>query len=370
MERGYAVTQSNGRFGSGNRREASGDALMRIRIAKPRLSVLLIVVGVAALVALALVATGTYRHLGLPAPTGEYSVGKTYVTWTDSSRLEDLSPNPDDQRELPLQIWYPAEPSGERTAPYIPNLAKISAGLRQAGEVNRFEAWGLKHVRTHAVVDAPVAKAKPKYPVVIFSPGNSTNIEFYSSYAEELASQGYVVVGINHPYDAAAVELSDGTIAVVPPESAPDQARTARRVQVRSADILYVLDHLGDLNSTNGVLKERINPDRVSVAGHSLGGIAASQAAAADPRFKSCLNLDGLQGGGPFSVRPGEAIPSQPFLLITKDSTWTPARSETGGRRAQCLLYSHTGGRTSKLLRWAASGRNPESPHDRCPKNE
>lgn len=301
---------------------------MRLRIAVPRLRVVLTVLGVIALAVLVLFVAATYKHLGLPAPTGPHSVGKTYVTLTDPSRLEDLSPNPSDHRELPLQVWYPAESTDADAGAYIPSLSEISSGLREAGEVNRVQAWALKYVRTHAVVDAPVAKANQDYPVVIFSPGNSSNIEFYSSYAEELASQGYIVIGINHPYDVAAVELSDGTIAVIPPESAPDQARIAKRVQVRTEDILYVLDHLGDLRTANPILKGRINTSRVSVAGHSLGGIAAAQAAAAESRLKSCLNLDGLQAGGPFSARPEDPIPSQPFHLITKDSTWAPATQE------------------------------------------
>ena len=62
-------------------------------------------------------------------------------------------------------------------------------------------------------MDAEVAKSQMHYPVIILSPGNGTNIEFYASLASEIASHGYIVAGLNHPYDVPAVELSNGDIA-------------------------------------------------------------------------------------------------------------------------------------------------------------
>ncbi len=40
-------------------------------------------------------------------------------------------------------------------------------------------------------------------------------------------------------------------------------------------------------------LAGRIDPDRVAVTGHSLGGAAALQAARQDPAFAAAINLDG-----------------------------------------------------------------------------
>ena len=299
---------------------------MRLTVRRPKIRLVLLFIGIVALLLIILFVVATFRHLGLPDPTGRFGVGKTHVTWHDTSRPEDSSANPNDSRELPLQIWYPSDEADGEKAAYIPNLSTISDGLKEAGEVNWVAAWALRYVRTHAYPAAPVSGTSARYPVVVFSPGNSSNLEFYSSYLEDLASHGYIVVGINHPYDVAAVELSDGTVAVIPPLGAtPDQDRTASRVEVRKLDILYVLDHLGDLNAGSSVLEGRLDTGQVVAAGHSLGGIAASQACVVDSRFKGCLNLDGLQDGGPFSVRRGESIPSQAFRLITKESTWLPA---------------------------------------------
>lgn len=61
-----------------------------------------------------------------------------------------------------------------------------------------------------------------------------------------------------------------------------------------------------------------------AVAGHSLGGITASEACKADARFQACLNFDGLQKGGPFSMEETAIPPDQPFMFITKESQLHP----------------------------------------------
>jgi hypothetical protein len=43
-----------------------------------------------------------------------------------------------------------------------------------------------------------------------------------------------------------------------------------------------------------------------------------------DSRFKACLNFDGLQLGGPFSMEETAVPPAQPFLFLTKESQLHP----------------------------------------------
>jgi len=85
----------------------------------------------------------------------------------------------------------------------------------------------------------------------------------------------------------------------------------------------FVVDRLNDLRST-GRFAGIIDLNSIAVGGHSLGGITASEACKADPRFKACLNLDGLQGGGPFSMEETAIPPEQPFLFLTKESELHP----------------------------------------------
>lgn len=52
---------------------------------------------------------------------------------------------------------------------------------------------------TYALVNATLAKAREKWPVVRFIPGYGAARAFYTSLAVGLASQGYVVLSLDHP---------------------------------------------------------------------------------------------------------------------------------------------------------------------------
>jgi pimeloyl-ACP methyl ester carboxylesterase len=259
----------------------------------------------------------------LPGPTGDLPVGRDRFTWIDAARPEIATADQRDKREYVLESWYPAARGSGRDPSYVPDIGRVRGGLVESGEFGWYEVFGMQLVRSHGRVGAEVLEGRAPYPVVVLSPGNATNVEFYASLAEDLASRGFVVLGINHPYDVAAVALSDGRVAVLPAEEPAAMAarvdHVARRVDERTEDVIRVLDRVRRSDGILGHLRERIDPARIAVIGHSLGGIAAARACASDKRLRSCANLDGLQGGGPFSVRPGGSAPEQPFLLITKE---------------------------------------------------
>jgi dienelactone hydrolase len=270
------------------------------------------------------IAFSIYSQLELPAPTGPYAVGRTILRWVDTSRPEVLTGDPKDSREVVAVMWYPAEAGTGRKTVYFPNLSSVSDALMQSGEVEKWQVFGLGLIRSVIRLEANPVKAERPFPVLILSPGNGTNIEFYASLAGEVASQGYIVVGLNHPYDVPAVELSHGKVAAYDKDqwlldAKAHQAYITERIRVRTEDILFTLEHLDNVNST-GRFAGMMDLNAVAVGGHSLGGITASEACKADPRFKACLNLDGLQRGGPFSMEETAIPPKQPFLFLTKES--------------------------------------------------
>ena len=269
-------------------------------------------------------------QLELPAPTGPYAVGRTIFRWVDRSRPEALTKKLEDFRDVIALIWYPAERGTGTKSPYFPGLANVSKSLIESGEVTAWEVFGLQFIRSQNLMNASLAKSNLSYPVLIFSPGNGTNVEFYSSLASEIASQGYVVVGLNHPYDVAAVELSDHTIAQFYKEQdrlgrTAHEELIAERIKVRTEDVLFVLNQLVSMNSrANSPFAGILDLKSVAVAGHSLGGITASESCKADTRFRACLNLDGIQRGGPFSTEETAIPPEQPFLFLTKEPKLPP----------------------------------------------
>ena len=269
-------------------------------------------------------------QLELPAPSGPYMVGRKIFRWVDTSRPEVLTDNPNDVREVIALVWYPAVQGTGTKDGYFPGLSVVSKALVESGEVARWEVLGLQWIRSNSYFDAWPVKNQGSFPVVLLSPGNGTNIEFYASLASEIVSRGYIVVGINHPYDVAAVELSNGSVAPYDKnqwllDANAHQVYTAERIKVRTADVLFALDQLEIINAdANSPFAGILDLNAVAVAGHSLGGITASEACKADARFRSCVNLDGLQAGGPFSMDVAAIPPDQPFLFLTKESQLPP----------------------------------------------
>jgi hypothetical protein len=172
---------------------------------------------------------------------------------------------------------------------------------------------------------------------VVFSPGNVTNACFYSALLEELASHGYVVIAMDHPFDVAAVLLRDGrTVGFAgerwPPlvPSAPGTGDDAharfyrQRVEERARDAAFVLNQLEAMNGeAGGRLGSRLDLTRVGIFGHSVGGVAAAHACQLDRRFKACLNMDGLTAGRPFYLDAGAAGLERPFMLLVKATSAT-----------------------------------------------
>ena len=292
------------------------------------------VAAVFGLAILVLLTVSIYLQLELPAPTGPYPVGQTLFRWVDASRPETLTENSNDFREIIAVLWYPAEANTGTKSPYFPGLSEVSKALAESGEVESWEVGGLPFVRSENLLNASPAKSKTPFPVLIFSPGNGTNVEFYNALLSEIASHGYIVVGLNHPYDVAAVELSGHKIAPFYKQQwsldmDANQAFVAERIKVRTLDVIFALDQLQELSQRdNNPFAGSIDLKSVAVAGHSLGGITASEACKADIRFQACLNLDGLQNGGPFSTEAAAIPPDQPFMFITKEAQLHPTLIE------------------------------------------
>jgi hypothetical protein len=266
----------------------------------------------------------------LPEPTGEAAVGRaTAMRLVDESRDEVLT-DAGDHREVTAHVWYPAEP-GE-PADYVPDLDELDRALD--GRTERL----FRHVRGHASLDAePLGDAAP---VVVFSHGGDRISSEYTFLIEELVSHGYAVVALDHPYEARAAALSDGSAVGYAEEAWPELPPPADdgqpdpdteyaafyrgRAEVRAADASFVLDSpdAGELG---------LDLDRVAFVGHSIGGVASGTFCQEDRRAVACVNLDGDSGLGPFYLRDDGTAFDPPFLMITKSFDVTDEQLEGWG---------------------------------------
>jgi dienelactone hydrolase len=286
-----------------------------------------LITGAALLAAVALAGAGsTFLHLRVPEPTGDHPVGRQRLSWVDPARPEAHTEDPSDRREVPVTVWYPAKAGTGKPAEYVDGRSRIAGGLVSSGELSGAAVAALRFVRDPALAGAEVSGAKQAYPLILLSPGNLTNAGFYASIAEDLASLGYIVVGVDHPYQVAAVELQDRKVAVYDKRAERSPAET--KIPERVADLRFALDRLFDLKSRNDGIGRHLDLNRVGVMGHSNGGIAAAEACRADARFDGCLNIDGQTAGGPFSSRPDGPAPDQPFMFLTKETSLHPVLAE------------------------------------------
>jgi dienelactone hydrolase len=232
----------------------------------------------------------------LPEPTGQHAVGRLSYDWVDSTRTEIYAANREDRRELAVFVWYPAKERGAELAPYLPQAWAPVAdflGINVAG------------LRSHAVPDATVAADDSPYPVLLLSPSGFPPL-LLSAIAEELASYGFMVVGVNHTYETAVMAFADGRVVPMNPAaiggalgpqtgSHDDVFRQRASVcEYKAADLASVADQLERLNSDPAErLAGRLDLGRFAALGHSFGGNAALEWCRTDQRCRAAVNLDG-----------------------------------------------------------------------------
>jgi predicted dienelactone hydrolase len=286
----------------------------------------------------------------LPAPTGPHRVGTTSLHLVDTSRPDPWVPGLP-VRELMIQLWYPAATThGYPRAPWLTPAA--ARAYEQAVGLPVFD-WPL----TAARVDAPAHRRDGGRPVVLYSHGLGGHRGEATALVEDLASQGYIVVTIDHIHDAGIVELPDGHVETnAIPEFTEDNEieLTTRAIQARVADTSFVLDQLAAINQGDNPdhehrplprgLRGAFDLDRVGMFGHSDGGATTAHAMHTDPRISSGVNLDG-------NLWTPEAVAGsdRPLLQFGKQDlaprqviTWAAFRANHHGPTLQLHLTGST----------------------------
>ncbi|GAA0618365.1 carboxylic ester hydrolase [Brevundimonas kwangchunensis] len=274
-------------------------------------------IGRLALVGIAAASVGVWALLPavpcLPQPDGPHAVATEVYRWTDASRDEPHTDDPADRRAVIAQAWYPttARPSGQ-PVPYIDGLG------RMPGQVSVMPGFLLNRygqIDTHAAASAPIATRDRPWPVVIFSPGYGAPRAVYTGLASRLASRGFVVFVLDHPYESALTELPDGRVVGLVENIPADHTQYMPQQQVlRTADIRFVIDQIARPELLSPRLRGQIETAKVAVIGHSFGGAVSAMAMSEDPRVAAAANIDGT----PYGDLPDRQL-TRPFMLIQSD---------------------------------------------------
>ncbi|QKV97871.1 lipase [Streptomyces sp. NA02950] len=237
-------------------------------------------------------------------------------------------------------VWYPAARGGEAPpAPYMRPRAADAYGAG-AARILKLEPGDIDWAgfTTHARTGADMAPGRSRRPVVLYAPGMYNERTLDTTAVIELASHGYIVVTVDPTYEAHAVEFPGGRVVEVAPGLGaiePVAARNKAALDVRVADIRFVLDQVEALSrgrvphTLPRGLATALDPSRIGMFGHSLGGMATAETMRLDRRIRAGVNLDGPLGYD--WADPDQLLPvartglDRPFLqmgawLTTSDS--------------------------------------------------
>ena len=249
----------------------------------------------------------------LPKPTGPFPVGIPALHLTDTSRPDPWAAGVT-ARELMVSLWYPAVPSNGPRAQYM-TPAESELQLTSRG-ITGLRPDVLSTTRTNAAADATADGTQHSHPLVVLSPGFTNSRSALTALAEDLASHGYVVAGIDHTYESYATAFPDGRVATC--LARQQEGGKEGVVAGRAADVSFVLSELTGAHPA-WLGAGLIDPARMGMAGHSAGGAAAIAAMLADSRIRAGIDMDGSTA----APIPDPGL-SRPFLFLGKQSNYTP----------------------------------------------
>jgi dienelactone hydrolase len=197
------------------------------------------------------------QHLS-PKVTGKYGVGTATYTYVDKNRVEEFS-DKGENRFVNVEFWYPKNTDG-------------------------------------------------KFPLLVFSHGASGIKASNASTYTELASHGYVVVSIDHPYHSFYTKSEDGTVAMINSDYNREITNLNTKgvytneelngliqkwMKLRTDDMNFVIDTiLKKAESDNNPIYQQINTEKIGVFGHSMGGAASVWLGRERDDIDAVVNID------------------------------------------------------------------------------
>ena len=222
--------------------------------------------------------------------SGKYQVKHTQAILVDESRVETFETD-GSNREVPIHFYYPeTENVGKNT-----------------------------------------------FPLVIFSHGAFGYYQSNSSTYMELASNGYVVISLDHPYHSFFTEDTEGNLITVNPDFLQEVMLVNEEnvteeeiielshkwLEIRTADINFVLDSMENVQEEgidspvwfieSDETKEEIqkilsmtDTDKIGLMGHSMGGAASVSVGRYRQGIDAVIDLDGTMLGERISCQDGK----------------------------------------------------------------
>lgn len=174
----------------------------------------------------------------------------------------------------------------------------------------------------HTFSEVDISNHYDNYPVILISHGLGGLSDLYLAQIQELVSNGYVVVGINHSYSCFLTFLPDGRILPNNYDISIERAlngangnvinKITNEIDICIEDIRFTIDMLESFNiDSNSFLKSRLNLNNLAIMGHSVGGAISAEICRLEKRCKAGVSLDGS-----IIERTVESGFNKPFLFL------------------------------------------------------
>ena len=191
------------------------------------------------------------------------------------------------RRRVPMTIYYPAE-SWTKEYPYM-------EGQYQRSAPNVID----NGVRTYCGMEPEFKTTIVKAKVVLMNHGLCGYEMESTVLCADLASSGYIVVSIEHPYGAGIVTYTDGE-RFESPESFDDMRKKLDQLEpLWYEDIITVMEWLACANTSNSFWKGKLELASMGSVGVSFGGCCSVFAALKNDSLRYAVNLDGALFGKP-----------------------------------------------------------------------
>jgi dienelactone hydrolase len=223
--------------------------------------------------------------------TGHYDVTTKLYTFTDEKRIETFTDS-GENRKVNVEFWYPQNLDG-------------------------------------------------KYPLIVFSHGAFGVKASNTSTFENMASNGYVVVSIDHPFHSLYTRDADGKMTMAD-RSFMQEVEDANNgvydeeanfelgqkwLKLRTDDMNFVIDSIKQQagNHASDEVYRLIDTNEIGLIGHSLGGAAAAKLGRDRNDIAAVINLDADLLGEQLGVQDGKPVINQdvypvPLLSIYTDT--------------------------------------------------
>jgi len=260
----------------------------------------------------------------LPVPSGPLQIGTETLTLRHPELVDEWGEHPGRRRQINVQIWYPAHVE-EDAVPlrWQPEDDHVGPALARRHRLPGFFFNSARYTDTHSYPGATVDEGG--FPLVVYSHGWEGFRTNSIAQVENLVSQGYVVIAIDHTHVAVAtvidgepVYIDDAALGDPDADLATRQQAEAEIIDVMAQDIRLVLDEVeAGAEGAFGELAAAMDPTSVGLWGHGMGGAAALQVCITDDRCDAIAGQDPKVEFLPDPVLANTA--TKPMLFMRSD---------------------------------------------------